>query len=717
MNDTATAALKAGRLLVGTNDAEDRLCGMHVVELVINHASGYIERKKKKVVVDSFPECLALKDKVRAMAKQFADRKAKGRIEKFNAFCDKHMAFTPIKMPLPNKTRVAGNFRMFEAALRLHHAIVQFVLHNRTKLQMGQKLDKDYDEKVFLTADEWQQLAEYSTFYDKTTSLAIALQSDMAGSLSIAKLQLTACLVELAGTPTVDRDGEYEYTPFRLNDKQVVFDVVKVNDNETTWTSKSTFHELPRRKMCLPLKVPGPGQPDVEDNRMWNVDGNDVLLPTMSQDSRKLIKRIMKEMESYFKKTTDDEKVCMFLNPFVKVFGIMHLSDMRFFGATFETECKNLTIQELHSLFGPDTDDIKAQVEKEHNETMEKLKEQSQTPAQGVGPASPLRASAVTATSLAYKHMRRKFSMATAPTTTGFANMSLHDKQQRRVVEETAQYREDVKRQVADYEAHLVSLMEVGEDKQTSNEKWMKLLQQFPSPLAKEEMELHGERVMDLWDAHDCPFDAIYATKRFNMLGWWLDEKHGGKWTLLQSLAVVHLGQPYTNAAVERAFSRSTWVDAARAQKVLDSTFEMRVLDANNRDLVESAKPLLDKKKAFRESSSAVSEVVQRFAIPLDDENEEYKKDSTETATDVLDNDDDEISVIADAGTQDNEDESESDDMATQDDDSTNEPLNISEVNALLQSKNKAKKKAPLKAPPSSTKKNPPSKKQTKKRK
>ena len=160
----------------------------------------------------------------------------------------------------------------------------------------------------------------------------------------------------------------------------------------------------------------------------------------------------------------------------------------------------------------------------------------------------------------------------------------------------------------------------------------MKLLERFPSPLAEEEMKSHGKRVMEFWDAHDCPFDAIYATKRFDILGWWMDEKHGGKWKLLQSLAVVHLGQPYTNAAVERVFSRSTWVDAARAQQVLDCTFEMRVLDAYNRDLVEMAKPLLDEKKAFQESSMAVEEVVNRFAIPSEDDGKEEDKDS-ETAT------------------------------------------------------------------------------------
>jgi hypothetical protein len=130
----------------------------------------------------------------------------------------------------------------------------------------------------------------------------------------------------------------------------------------------------------------------------------------------------------------------------------------------------------------------------------------------------------------------------------------------------------------------------------------------------------------------NCPSDAIHATKWFDILGWWMDAKHVGKWILLQSSVVVHVGQPYTNAAVERVFSQSTWADAARAHQVLECTFEMRVLDANNRYLVEMAKPLLDKKKAFQESFMAVNELVKRFAIPLEDGKEEDKDSEMATA-------------------------------------------------------------------------------------
>ena len=287
MNDTATPALQAGRLLVGTNTSENHLCEMHVMELVINHACGFIERRKGGRVSDSFPPCNKLKNRVRICAMQFGNRRKKGRVDHFKAFCLKTLGYVPIKVPIPNKTRVAGNFRMMEGLLRNYHAVDSFVNHQRISGTMGQPPDKDFKQELFLQPHEWQQLAEFTAIFNKTTSFAIALQADAAASLSIAKLQLTALLVELAGTP--DSTGNRVYKPFEVNDRQVVFDVVMVNTVNKPWTPQTPFSSLPVKKMCLPLVLPEEGEPDVIDDRRWNVDGEDKALPTMTQDSRKLI--------------------------------------------------------------------------------------------------------------------------------------------------------------------------------------------------------------------------------------------------------------------------------------------------------------------------------------------------------------------------------------------------------------------------------------------
>jgi hAT family C-terminal dimerisation region len=709
MNDTANTALKAGRLLVGTNDSEDRLCGMHVFELVINHASGFVQRRKAGEVSDEFPECKDLmQERAKDAAKQVSDRHAKGRIAAFNKYCKENLHYLPIKILMGNKTRVAGTFRMSECLLRNHHALMQFLAYQRRRVAMGQDVEDGFNLDNFLGADEWQQLAEFVAIYEKTTSLAIALQADMAGSLSIAKLQLTDCIADLCGTP---QEGAVPFSPYKVNNREVVFDVVIVNDADKTWTPQRPFKDLPRRKMCLPLELPKPDHPDIEDDRLWNVDGKDTLLPTMTQASRKLITRLMKETDFYFKKTTDDERVCMFLNPFVKVFGIMHLCSMKFFGDDFETLCKEKTLQDLFLLFGPDLTAIRDQVEKDHNEAVEREKAHATETMQAVataGPISPVRTT--------YQMMRRKLAMPAPKPARTAQHMSLADKQQQRVAEETTKFNDETKRELQDYGSHLQSLL-VTTDETTevsSSFRWMNLIKKFPTLLAKQEMEEHGEGVTNVWDANDCPFNTVYSTKRFDLIGWWMHKDHGGRWKLLQALAMIHLGQPFTNAAVERAFSRTTWVDAARAQRVLDCTFEMRVLDAANRAFVQKTKPLLDEKKAFQESSTALEKVVKKFTTPIVWPSYPKKAKAAKTTSDVaVSVEDDEISVIAGTTSDDDGDELESDDgdsvesVVPEQDDSIARQVGdqafIDEMAGLLKTKSK-------KPPPSATtKKAPPS--------
>jgi hypothetical protein len=123
MNDTTNSALQAGRLIVGNDSSEDRKCGMHVVELCVAHASGFIVRMKNKQIVDDFPACVAFRDTIRNFVLLFSERKAKGRFVKYSKFV-KRIGETPIRIMMPNKTRVAGKFRMYEGALHSHSAIV-----------------------------------------------------------------------------------------------------------------------------------------------------------------------------------------------------------------------------------------------------------------------------------------------------------------------------------------------------------------------------------------------------------------------------------------------------------------------------------------------------------------------------------------------------------------------------------------------------------------
>jgi hypothetical protein len=157
MNDTTNSALKAGRLIVGNDKSPNVLCGMHVVELIVGHASGFLERTVNKVVVDDNKPCLNFSKRVRKCVKQFSDRKTKSKMEMYQEYCKTNMGFhTSLKIPLPNKTRVAGTFRMYEGLLRNHHAVSRYCSH---MTKPGAVKVKGFNIDNYLEAFEWQQLA------------------------------------------------------------------------------------------------------------------------------------------------------------------------------------------------------------------------------------------------------------------------------------------------------------------------------------------------------------------------------------------------------------------------------------------------------------------------------------------------------------------------------------------------------------------------------
>jgi hypothetical protein len=157
MNDTTNSALKAGRLIVGNDKSPNVLCGMHVVELIVGHAAGTLERTVNKVVVDSNKPCLQFSKRVRKCVKQFSDRKTKSKMEMYQEYCKTNMGFhTSLKIPLPNKTRVAGTFRMYEGLLRNHHAVSRYCSH---MTRPGAVKVKGFNIENYLLPSEWQQLA------------------------------------------------------------------------------------------------------------------------------------------------------------------------------------------------------------------------------------------------------------------------------------------------------------------------------------------------------------------------------------------------------------------------------------------------------------------------------------------------------------------------------------------------------------------------------
>jgi hypothetical protein len=380
------------------------------------------------------------------------------------------------------------------------------------------------------------------------------------------------------------------------------------------------------------------------DNRVWPAVGQDVVVEPMTQMSRLLVERLLKEIKGYFAETSADEHVCMFLNPFVLIFGMDYLVGQRILPKELKDNCRAEVMKQVMQYFGPDKVEIFSKIALEHEKARAAAEEAAAAASaqpEALIPGSPVKTGRP-ATSAIFQQMQRKLASQTVAAAAPVArlNMSLRDTQKSRYEEERKKVEDSTREEIAKYEEYFKGFISDVDDNGLLNDsKWMAMIKEFPSALGTKEMkDKGGTEVEKLWRDSFCPMDAVYSTKRFDIIGWWMDDAHGGRFRYLQALAVVHLAQPFTNAYVERVFSRGTWVDGARSQRTLDTTFEMRVLDADNRRLVELAKPVLDLTdiknnvdiKVYDTTAQKIKDALARFAEPLESE----ESDETTTATD-----------------------------------------------------------------------------------
>ena len=367
------------------------------------------------------------------------------------------------------------------------------------------------------------------------------------------------------------------------------------------------------------------------DNQNWSDDPLDQLnrVQPMTQMSRLLVERLLKEFKTYFNKTSEDEHICMFLNPFVLIFGMDYLVGQRILPKDLKDDCRKYVIKQALQYFGPDKQSLYKKIQEEHDGAEQAAAEQAavRPGAPAITPGSPARKMGKI-----FKQMQKKLASQSTAAATPVSSLPIEEKKKYRFSEEQKKVEENVRDEIERYEEYFRDFIaSVGEDGLLNDAKWREMVEEFPSPLGLKEIKKGTpDTVSKLWRDNFFPMDAVYSTKRFDIIGWWMNDAHGGKFKYLQALAVVHLSQPYTNALVERVFSRGTWIDSARSQRTLDTTFEMRVLDADNRRLVEMAKPVLDRNDELRLviTQQKIDDALSRFAVPL-----ESSDDSDETAT------------------------------------------------------------------------------------
>lgn len=279
VNDTTNSALKAGRLIVGSDKSGS--CGMHQCELITKHATGQAVRRHNRVEVDSFPECEALRLKAKKFCSWLINKKSKSRLRAYNEFTSIGGKSKPIKLTVPNDTRVSGVMTMYQNLLRSYCDLTYYLEDECCPNDLKQ---------LALSSDEWQQISEIEAVLRSTKILSFNLQTNFPGAISVAPLMI--CYAKHCICQTIER-----------NELASIVDVRNHRSRRNSdWSSgDKTFHELPKYK-----------QP----------------LTQCSPIANRLAQRLVNEYDCYFKEIDDDTKIAMMCNPLMAYHGCFLMSEM-----------------------------------------------------------------------------------------------------------------------------------------------------------------------------------------------------------------------------------------------------------------------------------------------------------------------------------------------------------------------------------------------------
>jgi hypothetical protein len=178
VNDTTNSAKKAGQLIVGC--ADKGTCGMHQCELIMKHATGQVVRSRRNVVVDSFPEMESFRKKMRKFCGWMMEGKSKDRYMKYNDYLKENVnAQGGLVLALPNDTRVAGTVLMYQSMIRSYYDLNYYLLSANCPAAF---------KSLAPTKAEWKVLTEIEAVLRSTQVLSIALQTNVAGAVSVSPL-------------------------------------------------------------------------------------------------------------------------------------------------------------------------------------------------------------------------------------------------------------------------------------------------------------------------------------------------------------------------------------------------------------------------------------------------------------------------------------------------------------------------------------------------
>jgi hypothetical protein len=288
VNDTTNTAVRTGELLTG----EKGTCAMHSTQLVIQHATGHLKRKKDCKIVDEFPECEDLRKKARDSAFYLMNKKAKTRFAKYKKQMNNQGRIAN-RIFMPNDTRAAGVHMFFNSMITSRWNLDSYWYEDPAA------------RKYELDNDEYATIAELEAVLYPIALLTKLLQSDKFGSNSVSFLYTCRCFETYACERT-----------------WYVADVDKTSNIKKTdwWHAGAKFPNRDYRGHPLEWSEDQPRDSGLEKVYMVRKDRDE-----LKEIPRKLIERITSEFLKYTADPTKNQLLAMACNPLTATIGMREL--------------------------------------------------------------------------------------------------------------------------------------------------------------------------------------------------------------------------------------------------------------------------------------------------------------------------------------------------------------------------------------------------------
>lgn len=291
VNDTTNTALKVGRLLAGQNGS----CSMHEVQLALDHAVGKKTRKRNNKIVDSFKEAEAIRLQALKASGYLMEKKAKARFKKYKELMVEKGRVGQ-RIAQPNSTRAAGINIFYESIIRqrfnLH--VYWFKMKDSMKDKNGKPLN------VTLTDDEFWQLAQFAGILYPIGLLIKLVQTDTPGAIAYTHFFVFRTFYTYLCT-------ESFYVPeTKIAEHEA--------EGQTKWNGDARF---PKRDF---LGIPQ--EPYTMGSMIQLVE---VKKDDLTDISKKMVKRLVKELKQYGAEPNDNRLLAMACNPFTAVHCMLEL--------------------------------------------------------------------------------------------------------------------------------------------------------------------------------------------------------------------------------------------------------------------------------------------------------------------------------------------------------------------------------------------------------